>query len=104
MEKRFWGEQIDQLAANQLELDAAKHTVFMMGSDADHVEDLDEIAEQLEEGGSSLMTFNEAVDVVKDHIGRVKLPDGFRLVGMRPIDSTEPRTYGVVDLRAAGYQ
>lgn len=101
--KSFWGEEIDREAAKQLGLDG-NHTVFMMASEADFIDDLQELAERLEEDGRSLMSPHELIGEIESSMRRVKLPDGFRMVGMTPVGADEPKTYGVVDLTSHNYQ
>lgn len=100
---RFWGEEVDCAAAKQLGLDD-NHTVFMMSSEADFVDDLEELVEALDAEGQSLLSPHEVVGKVDEYVHRVKLPGGFMMVGMCPVGAQAPKTYGVVDLKSFGYK
>lgn len=103
VKESFWGEEIDREATKQLGLDG-NHTVFMMANESDFIDDLQELAEKLEEDGNSLMSPHEFIGAIEGSMRRVKLPNGFRMVGLTPVGATEPKTYGVVNLTAQGYK
>lgn len=103
MKERFWGEAADRAAAEQMGLEG-DYTIFMMGCDADYVEDLQEVEDEFEKNDVSLCHPEEVIDAVQERVKSVKLPKGFALVGMVPYGAKDPKHYGVVDLSAHGVE
>lgn len=90
--ERFWGEEVDRLAAEQLGLDGS-YTVFMMGNEIDALEDIETVEEEIRRGA---LFGEEILDTVREKLVRVKLPKGLRYVGMCPLEANSPKAYGVV--------
>lgn len=97
MKNRFWGEEIDAKAAQQLGV-SGDYTVVMMANQVDYLGDLDEVKEEFTELG--YVDAEDVINAVEEKVIYIDLPEGFRLVGMRPLDSEDgaPRKYGIVDL------
>lgn len=97
MGQRFWGEEIDTRAAQQLGV-SEDYTVVMMANQVDHLGDLDEVKEEFSELG--YVDAEDVINAVNEKVTYIDLPGGLRLVGMRPLDSEAgaPRKYGIVDL------
>jgi hypothetical protein len=92
-----WGQAQDQEAARQLGLQG-DHTIFVMSYEVDYIDDLRVIAEEMKPlGFVDPMDVIESIEVRQVH---VKLPKGLVLVGMAPVGSDSPETYGIVDFSA----
>ncbi len=94
--KRFYGEAKDREAAQQLGL-GDEYTIFLVGTEADYVDDLDVVEEELREQG--VMPAEDVIEAAKQRVQRVMLPQGYLLVGMSPLGKNEPCVYGVVKLQ-----
>ena len=93
--KRLWGEDADREAAKQLGLDDT-HTIVMMSTEIDYLDDVREAVQEFEESG--LCSPEEVVDAIEGKIVHIPLPHGMVLVAMAPLGVFEPRTYGLVTL------
>ena len=93
--KRLWGENADREAAKQLGLDDT-HTIVMMSTEIDYLDDVREAVQEFEESG--LCSPEEVVDAIEEKIVHIPLPRGMVLVAMAPLGVFEPRTYGLVTL------
>lgn len=96
MADRFWGEEKDKIAANQLGL-TEDYTIFMMANRGEFIPDEDYDAVEDELGAGDLWTTSEIVHAVREKEKEVILPGAIQLVGMCPAGKAEPKVYGVVD-------
>lgn len=95
MTERFWGKGREQEAARQLGL-GGDHTIFMMATAIDYIDDINEVLNDFVESG--LVEPRDVVEAVQDRTKSVDLPPGIVLVGMRAIGGQTPETFGLVDL------
>lgn len=92
MTDRFWGEDKDREAARQLGLEGDQ-TIFMVSIEADYVDDLQDLSKEFD----GLCHVDEVLEAVEERVHSIKLPRGWCLVGVKPIDADGPKVYGLVD-------
>lgn len=92
MVDRFWGEDKDREACRQLGLEGDQ-TIFMVSVEVDYVDDLQVVAREF----AGLCDAEEVIEAVEERVRSVKLPKGWFLVGVKPIEENGPETYGLVD-------
>jgi hypothetical protein len=94
--KRWFGEDKDREAIRQLNLEG-DWTITMASVDVDYLCDdaLDRVVDQFD----SYANPEEVVNAARETIRRVRLPKGFMLIGMTPVDtnSEEITVLGIVD-------
>ncbi|MBK6744691.1 MAG: hypothetical protein IPG66_17725 [Hydrogenophilales bacterium] len=92
-----WGRAQGQKPQRRLGLQRRPYD-FVMSYEVDYIDDLRVIAEEMKPlGFVDPMDVIETIEVRQVH---VKLPKGLVLVGMVPVGSDSPETYGIVDFSA----
>lgn len=90
-----WGEATNKAAAHQLGLDES-HTIVMMATEVDYLENAQAIAAELKDIGVCYV--QDVIDIIEEKIIHIQLPRGMLLVAMAPHGKDEPRTYGLVSV------
>lgn len=97
--ERAWGQDVDETAGKQLGLDET-HTIFMMSSEVDYIDDVYSVVNDFD----GVCSAEEVADAIQEKIEIASLPPGFRLVGMCPLGACKPCKYGVVNLTSHGFK
>lgn len=96
MEQHLFGVENDRIAAEQLGL-AGNWDIFLMDVQAECVDDIEAIRKEIEDQGH--VDVNEILSRFQDFVRPVRLPKGFKMVGMRCLDDPDAEpVYGVVNL------